>query len=270
MRYLALIFLLLILAVPIVYAADTVLEVGIPGVPGAEPGAHVSSIVQYISFLYTFVLGFVGIAGFASIVVWGAVWAGSGIIDKKRQALDGIKNALYGIGITLTAFIILNTINPDLTVIKLPLISEIGLTSREITMITTGELDSKVADLARQLILNAKTNLGIDLHITTGYRSPQQQAKEYAEGDGVPPCKSYHQYGLAFDIAIVSKRNSNGIPEAYNWNGDDYRKIGEIGRSFGLTWGGDWKRKDMVHFEYRNGKNIATLEQQCFQSYNGA
>lgn len=51
----------------------------------------------------------------------------SGIVDKKVAALDGIKNALYGIGIALTAFIILNTINPDLTVIKLPLIQKVEI-----------------------------------------------------------------------------------------------------------------------------------------------
>src|SRR3989304_3951601 len=114
------------------HAADTVLEVGIPGVTGAAPGDPAPGIVKYISFLYTFVLGFVGIAGFASLVFWGAVWAGSGIIDKKRQALDGIKNSLTGIAIALTAFIILNTINPDLTMIKLPFISGIPVTERKI------------------------------------------------------------------------------------------------------------------------------------------
>jgi len=66
------------------------------------------------------VLGFVGIAGFISLVVWGTVWVGSAVIDKKARAMEGIKNALIGIAIALTSFIILNTINPALTFIQDP------------------------------------------------------------------------------------------------------------------------------------------------------
>src|SRR3989344_3279468 len=99
--------------------AATTLEVGIPGTD-ALPGSDAPSVPMYIKYLYYFVLGLVGIAGFSSLVFWGAVWAGSGIIDKKAQAISGIKNTLTGIGIALTAFILLNTINPDLIVIKMP------------------------------------------------------------------------------------------------------------------------------------------------------
>ena len=139
MRYFTLILLILIFAIPVTHAADTVLEVGIPGITGAAPGDPAPGMVKYISFLYTFVLGFVGIAGFASLVFWGAVWAGSGIIDKKRQALDGIKNSLTGIAIALTAFIILNTINPDLTIIKEPIIRGISIEALKAQKMSTEE-----------------------------------------------------------------------------------------------------------------------------------
>ena len=119
------IILLLALAVAGAAHAATTLEVGLPGVEGAAAGDTVSSVPIYIKYLYYFVLGLVGIAGFSSLVFWGAVWAGSGIVDKKAQAIAGIKNTLTGIGIALTAFILLNTINPDLIVIKTPDISKI-------------------------------------------------------------------------------------------------------------------------------------------------
>ncbi len=118
------ILLLALIVTGAAYAATT-LEVGIPG--QINPGSDLPSVPVYIKYLYLFVLGFVGIAGFASIAVWGAVWAGSGVVDKKAAALDGIKNALYGIGIALTAFIILNTINPDLTVIKAPSVAPVNI-----------------------------------------------------------------------------------------------------------------------------------------------
>src|SRR3989344_1800301 len=118
------IILLLALAVAGVAHAATTLEVGIPGVEGAAPGDTVSSVPTYIKYLYY-------------LVCWGAVWAGSGIVDKKAQAIAGIKNTLTGIGIALTAFILLNTINPDLIVIKTPNLSDANIKSNEKTTIET-------------------------------------------------------------------------------------------------------------------------------------
>lgn len=40
-------------------------------------------------------------------------------------------------------------------------------------------------------------------------------------------------------------------PDKIQWNANDpvWLKIGEIGESFGLKWGGRWKKRDMGHFE---------------------
>ncbi|OGD23530.1 hypothetical protein A2Z10_00555 [Candidatus Azambacteria bacterium RBG_16_47_10] len=98
-----------------------VFESGIPGVgQGGAAGADVPSLVKYVSFLYVFVFGMVGIAGFISLVIWGTVWVATGIVDKKAMALESIKNTFIGIGIALTAYVILNTINPDLVKLSLP------------------------------------------------------------------------------------------------------------------------------------------------------
>lgn len=119
------ILLLALITVAGTARSATTLEVGIPG--QIAPGSNLPGIPEYIKYLYLFVLGFVGIAGFASIVFWGAVWAGSGVVDKKQQAISGIKSTLTGIGIALTAFIILYTINPDLTVIRAPNVGNVGI-----------------------------------------------------------------------------------------------------------------------------------------------
>lgn len=98
--------------------AQTTLEAGIPGQVTA--GDPVTGPVQYIKFLYLFVLSFVGVAGFVTLVIWGTVWVASSIIDQKTRALEGIKNALIGIALAFSAYLILAAINPDLTVIRLP------------------------------------------------------------------------------------------------------------------------------------------------------
>src|SRR3989344_2411160 len=104
-------------------ARAVVLESGIPGVgAGGAQGQILPDLPTYINYLYIFVLSFVGIAGFVSLVIWGTVWVGSAVVDQKTRALEGIKNTLTGIAIALTAFIMLYTINPDLTIIKVPTI----------------------------------------------------------------------------------------------------------------------------------------------------
>lgn len=96
-------------------------ESGIPGVGEAgAAGKPLPTLTSYVSFLYVFVLGMVGIAAFISLVIWGTVWVATGIVDKKALALESIKNTFIGIGIALTAFIVLNTINPDLVELSLP------------------------------------------------------------------------------------------------------------------------------------------------------
>ena len=115
-------------------AYAVVLESGIPGVgPGGGAGQPLPSLPTYINYLYIFVLGFVGIAGFISLVVWGTVWIASAVIDKKALALEKIKSVLTGIAIALTAFIMLYTINPDLTLINIPTIGPITFPTTKTT-----------------------------------------------------------------------------------------------------------------------------------------
>ncbi len=114
--------------------AQTTFEVGIPGQtrPG-EPfptytdteGREIVDIERYIAFLYMFMIGLVGIAGFASLVWYGIVWIYSGIAEKKSEAMEGIKNTLIGISLALGSFVILNTINPALVTLTSPKFPEL-------------------------------------------------------------------------------------------------------------------------------------------------
>lgn len=124
-RLLLLIVPLSIMLFFVLSANATLIESGLPGGGQSkllQPGETQKTITpaEYINYLYLFVMGFVGIAGLVTLVIWGTVWTASGVVDKKAMAMEGIKNTLIGIGIALSAYVLLNTINPDLTRIKTP------------------------------------------------------------------------------------------------------------------------------------------------------
>jgi peptidoglycan L-alanyl-D-glutamate endopeptidase CwlK len=113
-------------------------------------------------------------------------------------------------------------------------------------------LQPPVAALARKLIERAAEE-GIEITILRTTVTDEEQAALYAKGrtaPGVPVTfaragKSMHNRGLAFDIAPVV----GGKPVF-----DDlalYKKLGQLGKGLGLTWGGDWRMPDYPHFEYK-------------------
>lgn len=105
--------------------------------------------------------------------------------------------------------------------------------------------------LCRRLIQLAAQN-GIEIIIVQTLRTAEEQNALYAQGrtvagDIVTNVRypySMHNWGLAFDFAVI-------IDGKANWERTDlYQKVGELGKSLGLRWGGDFKTlKDMPHFE---------------------
>lgn len=119
-----------------------------------------------------------------------------------------------------------------------------------------------VAAKARQLIEQAYKE-GINVIITQGLRTIEEQNELYAQGR-TKPSKivtnakggySYHNFGLAFDFAVL---NADG---SVNWNVDEkWKRVGQLGKSLGLEWGGDWKDfKDYPHFQMTFGLSLADL-----------
>lgn len=110
---------------------------------------------------------------------------------------------------------------------------------------------------AQELFEQAADN-GMVLAATSARRTCAEQASIYAEGRTTPGtirsdargCQSWHVVGRAFDVDIVKGPK--------NW-----KKLGEIGRSLGLLWGGDFKTSahldDVGHFEYHPGLTIADI-----------
>lgn len=109
------------------------------------------------------------------------------------------------------------------------------------------ELQESVRPLAQNL-LRLAADQGIQLKVVSAFRSPSEQQALKDSGKGVTNAGallSYHNYRLAFDV----------VPQEYismpDWNptGSLWPKIGAIGKSVGLEWGGDWQKKDLPHFQ---------------------
>jgi lambda family phage tail tape measure protein len=103
----------------------------------------------------------------------------------------------------------------------------------------------RLQDYANKLVERAAAE-GIDLKVTSLVRSREQQQRLYDAWlaraktglPAAPPGNSKHEQGLAFDVAI----QGGGSPE-------QWQRLGRIGKSMGLRWGGDFARSDPVHFE---------------------
>lgn len=83
-----------------------------------------TSFANFLSSIYTWGIGIVGILAFAQLVRGGITYMISGAIDKKAEAKTIITDALMGLGLALASVLILYIINPALTKI-----SDVELTS---------------------------------------------------------------------------------------------------------------------------------------------
>ncbi|NTU99348.1 M15 family metallopeptidase [Candidatus Falkowbacteria bacterium] len=120
------------------------------------------------------------------------------------------------------------------------------------------QLRPKVKRLAQKLVAECQAR-GVGIVITSCYRSFEDQDKLYAKGRAesgkiVTNARggySMHNYGVAFDICPIE----NG---KLNWsNLLLFAKIGRIGESIGLEWGGAWKAfTDKPHFQYTAGYKL--------------
>ena len=94
---------------------------------------------------------------------------------------------------------------------------------------------------------------GLDAFVYEGYRSPELQALYYARGRTIiPPIKpvtkaksnlfSWHGYCLAVDV--ISQKNYWNAPGTW------FAEVAESFKKFDCKWGGDWKMKDLPHFQW--------------------
>ena len=107
--------------------------------------------------------------------------------------------------------------------------------------------------LAAELIKECEKQ-GLQIKIGETLRTTAEQDALYAQGRSKPgkivtnakgsSYSSYHQWGVAFDIY-----RADGCGAYYDTDGF-FSKVGVIGVSIGLEWGGSWKSiVDKPHFQ---------------------
>ncbi|NTW22966.1 M15 family metallopeptidase [Candidatus Falkowbacteria bacterium] len=119
-------------------------------------------------------------------------------------------------------------------------------------------LKPKVRRLALALMAECRRQ-GLSVVITQTLRTVEEQNRLYACGRTTPGKVvtqvrggfSFHNYGVAFDFCPVKAGKAD-------WNDlKSFDRIGAIGKSVGLEWGGSWKWfKDRPHFQYTDGYAI--------------
>ena len=106
-----------IFCVPLLVAAQIEYQ-PLAGIPGVTTGTQ-PSFAAYVNALYS--LAITGAAMFAviKIVLAGVKYMTSSLVSGKEDAKGDILGALLGLLIILGTFLILNTINPNLTIIRI-------------------------------------------------------------------------------------------------------------------------------------------------------
>lgn len=142
-------------------------------------------------------------------------------------------------------------------------------------------LHPSVQNQMKSFILEAYYRFGIDLRVTDGFRTVEQQDRLFAQGRTQTQIEakkkqlgitrtiaanpgagvvtkaiggySNHNFGLAIDV--VPSENGR-----LNWNTQSWPVIGLIGESRGLEWGHRWKSiDDKPHFQNLQGKTLKEL-----------
>ena len=117
----------------------------------------------------------------------------------------------------------------------------------------------------------------IKVRVVQGLRTIEEQNELYAQGRTKPGKKvtnakggkSYHNYGLAIDFAIMYDQNNDGLFELLSWDiakdGDndgqkDWLEVVNAFKALGWSWGGEWHSiKDYPHLEKTFGYKVSQL-----------
>ena len=140
--------------------------------------------------------------------------------------------------------------------------------SRGLTTPSIWNLHPKYQPLCRAFLTKVKAN-GLRIVFTQTLRTIAEQNALYAQGRTTPgPIvtnakggSSWHNYGLAFDVALFSANGKvNWSDNAdTDWDGiNDWKEMGAIAAGLGITWGGNFVSfKDVLHFEWHPKTTIS-------------
>ncbi|WP_397373235.1 M15 family metallopeptidase [Paenibacillus sp. PAMC21692] len=121
-------------------------------------------------------------------------------------------------------------------------------------------------------LVEESAKIGIEILITDDFRSHVDQDALFeqgrtAKGPIVTHARggeSFHNYGLAIDFALKTKKGQVIWDMEYdgNRNGEpDWLEVVNIAKGLGFSWGGDWKGfKDYPHLQMDFGYSISELQ----------
>jgi peptidoglycan L-alanyl-D-glutamate endopeptidase CwlK len=118
-----------------------------------------------------------------------------------------------------------------------------------------------------EIFISACRKEKIDVIVTSTYRDAEAQNALYAQGRTKPGKRvtnakegqSMHNWRVAFDV--VPLRNGNPVWGTSGADGKLWQRVGEIGESVGLEWGGRWKSfPDFPHFQYTGGLRLKDFQ----------
>ena len=81
--------------------------------------------------------------------------------------------------------------------------------------------------------------------------------------------QSIHNYGLAVDIVLLIDKDANGTFETASWDTitdfdcdgtSDWKEVVAVFQKYGWEWGGNWRFKDLPHFQKTFGKTWQQLK----------
>jgi len=110
-----------------------------------------------------------------------------------------------------------------------------------------------------QALLDLAEQEGLPIRVLSALRTCDQQNKIYQQGRTTPGaivtkargCISFHVLGRAIDFGFTDRKGTQ----------QEYARIGELAKSLGFKWGGDFKGfPDLGHVEFHPG---VTIEQLC-------
>ena len=86
----------------------------LPGLEGVYQTAGDCPLGKYLKIMFGLFLGTAAVLAMVMIVMGGMEYMTSELISSKESGKDKIKNAIFGLLLALSAYLILNTINPNL------------------------------------------------------------------------------------------------------------------------------------------------------------
>ncbi len=176
-------FFLTLLVVLGIASNALALELNWPVSPGKTELTEKSNISEMVKYFYEWGISLGGIAVFFSLIMAGFKYLTSvGNENKMREARDRINSSLLGLLLLLSSFLILNTINPELTTLRMP--DDIKSASQNLIPIDVGKPDT--SDPCKKVIVYSETNFqGNSFEILPGLTSGDLSATAKIGGEAL-------------------------------------------------------------------------------------